>query len=156
MESVGVEEMKGTQELVIGVVAIVAILAVLLFLITTGLGTSIGLPAWQNPAIVIQQPPPASPTAPEAPRQSISDIFHAIIDPADPFFLNDRRLDCLIATTGTWYDTADRMGCFGMAPGTFDPTSCTVFPMSYFAGQCNAIAGATWVCNADSAACYYA
>lgn len=149
------EEMKGSSELVIGVVAIVAILAVLLFLITTGLGTSIGLPAWQNPAIVIQQPPPASPDAPDAPRQSISDIFHAAIDPVAPAFLDDRSLDCA-AYGGAWYDTTDRMGCFGMAPGMFDPSTCPFPPMSIFNLQCNAIAGATWVCDSTNAGCYYA
>lgn len=148
--------MKGTQELVIGIVAIVAIIAALLFLMFSGFGQSLGLPAYQNPGSITVNVPSGdtSPTAP-ATRQSISDIFHAAIDPVDPTFLHDRSVDCA-AFGGVWHDQADTMGCIGMAPGTFDPTMCMFPPMSNFAIQCNAIAGATWVCNADSAACYYA
>ena len=124
-----------------GIVAVVAVAALLAYLYGSGYFGATVLPFQAAP----QQ-------APE--RPSISQVFHNVIDPYSPAWIHDRQVDCVNAS-GTWFDQADKVGCYNIPPGGFDSTQCTGPVLTYFQNVCEGIQWADWTCTSFEVGCRY-
>lgn len=88
-------------------------------------------------------------------RQSISDIYHAQLDPFFPNAIPILQANCALSQ-GTWIDTSSKMGCWDIPTGNFDAgTSCGSTEMIALMDTCNGVNGAVWICTANNAGCYY-
>ena len=85
---------------------------------------------------------------------SISDVFHAVLDPLDPAWESERRAQCEM-TNGEWKDSSSALGCFGMDSGTFDPLLCTSALAVYMQEVCERLPEAEWVCSSTNIGCRY-
>lgn len=86
--------------------------------------------------------------------QSISNIFHAQIDPYVPDMIHQNNVDC-VSISGTWFDQADKIGCFNIPPGGFDSTLCTGPVVMQLRNVCEGIDNADWVCESTQVGCHY-
>lgn len=81
----------------------------------------------------------------------LSQAFHSIIDPYMPDWMYQRHTDCINAS-GTWFDQADKVGCYNIPAGGWDSSQCSGPVMTYYRNVCEGL-GAQWICTGYEVGC---